>query len=120
MNNQQKKAQKRLKRKKIVSHKKAVKEQKKVRTRQRIKEIKAELIAKYKNAVVITPEQKAEYVKHAKNVLGLPEDHPATFEQIVEAVKIAKQRFEAQGINLAEVIENRVKEAEDKTEKSTE
>lgn len=116
MNKQEKKAQKRLKRKKIVSHKKAVSEQKKVRTRQRIKEIKAELIAKYKNRPVISPEQKAEYVKQAKKILGIPEDKEVTFEQIAEAVRIAKQRFEAQGVDIKEVIENRVKEAEEKAE----
>lgn len=120
MNKQQKKAQKKLKRKKVVAHKKAIKEQKKVQTRQRIKQIKAELIAKYKDRPVISPEQKAEYVKQAKKILGIPEDKEVTFEQIAEAVRIAKQRFEAQGVDIKEVLENRVKEAQEKEEKSTE
>lgn len=114
MNKQKKTEQKRLKRKKIVEQKKAVKRDNKIRVAQRIKVIKSELQERMKNAIVITPEKKAEYVKEAKRILGIPEDREVTFEQIVHAVQLAKKRFESQGVDIAEVIDNRVKENEEK------
>lgn len=100
MNKAQKKAQKRLKRKKIVEHKKAVINQKKIVVRQKIKAIKAELHRRAENMVVITPEQKAEYVAKARKILNIPDDKVITFEQIVQAMQMARNRFQKDGIEV--------------------
>lgn len=100
MNKQQKKAQKRLKRKKVVDHKKAVKQQHIISIRQKIKSVTAELKRRSENMVVITPEQKAEYVAKAKKILNIPEDKEVTFEQIVQAMQMARNRFQKEGVEV--------------------